>query len=218
MTCEHCLGADEIFDEKGAKKNLKKYRKKGLTGASKHLFEGIKAHSNGSLTVLDIGGGIGGIHLELIKMGFQKATDVDASSGYIKMAKDESQRQDQQDKVSYFFGDFVDHHTQLENHDVVVMDKVVCCYPHFNDLLTNAMDKSNEILALSYPKSNLPGRLLVSLGNFFFKFKGSKFRAFMHPNAEIRAVIKSGGFERLYYKSTIPWNIEVYRKRKLVDR
>lgn len=212
MTCNHCCGADKLFNYKKAKSQLKKYRKKGPLKTSRNLIDGIKSVQNGSSSLLDIGGGIGAVHLELIKEGISSVTNIDASSSYLELAKEESGRQGASDKITYFQGDFLDHAIDLEKHDIVVLDKVICCYPSMPDLLKASISKSEKILALVYPKNNVLGRAIISFANFVFKMKRNSFRIFLHSNEEIRNQINQAGFQLASRKTVYPWNIEVYQR------
>jgi len=212
MTCEHCCGADTFFNEKEARKQLKRYRKKGPRKTSYNLIQGIKSIKNGSNSLLDIGGGIGVVHLEMIKDGISRVTNIDASSSYLKLARDESERQNVQDKINYFQGDFLDEQKTLNKHDIVVLDKVICCYPYMPDLLNASINNSNKILALVYPKSNILGKIIFAMGNITLKIKGNPFRIFLHSNQNVRNKIEKAGFHRVFYKTVYLWNVEVYER------
>ena len=210
MTCDHCCSADKLFNNKKARKQLKRYRKKGPLKTSNKLIQGIKSAKNGFTSLLDIGGGIGAVHLELLKEGINSVTNIDASSSYLELAKEESERQNVADKITYYEGDFMDHIDAVDKHDIVVLDKVICCYPHMLDLLKASINKTNNILAIVYPKSNLVGRIIISFGNLMFKLKKDSFRIFLHSNEEIRNHITNSGFILTSYQGVYPWNIEVY--------
>ena len=212
ITCEHCCGADKLFDEKSARKQKKRYLKKGPRKTTRKLIGLITESMNGASSLLEIGGGIGAVQMELMNAGLKRVTSVDASSGYIKVARELSSSKGYSDQVHYLEGDFMNHERSIDTHDVVVMDKVICCYPHFEALLSTSMSKSTSILAVVYPKSNFGGRILVRMGNLYFRFKGNPFRSFMHDNQIIRSRIKEGGFELKGAKTVYPWNVEVYRR------
>ena len=76
MTCKHCVGAESIFDQKEAQKHFKRYQNKGPRKTSKTLIKGIIKHMNGASSVLDIGAGIGAVHLESMKNGVKKAIQI----------------------------------------------------------------------------------------------------------------------------------------------
>lgn len=83
MSCNHCCGANQQFNLKSAKKDLKRYFKKEPLKPTKLLTEALKSVDLKGLSLLDIGGGIGSIPLQLIPHGLNKVTNVDASEGYI---------------------------------------------------------------------------------------------------------------------------------------
>src|SRR5210317_2078811 len=87
MTCNHCCGADRLFDLKGAKKELKKYKKKGPGKSSKRIISFIFANDTLGKSLLDIGGGIGALQWAFFKQGGIKTFDVDASLGYLNVAE-----------------------------------------------------------------------------------------------------------------------------------
>ena len=148
ITCEHCCGADKIFDEKSARKQLKRYLKRGPRKTTRKLIESILSTMNGASSLLEVGGGIGCVQVELLRNGIERVTNVDASSGYHIVAKELAEKEGFIGKISYHEGDFMDHVKSLEKHDVVVMDKVICCYPHMDDLLYEAIGRTNDVLAL----------------------------------------------------------------------
>ena len=212
MTCQHCCGADTIFDDKEALKQIKRYHRNGPRKTSRLLIEGIKNNLNGEKNVLDIGGGIGAVHHELLKTGLDAATQVDASMSYLNEAKKESERNGFQKRIDYLHGDFLDLKSEIEIHDVVVLDKVICCYPHMKELLSQSSLKTGSMIALVYPKSNWIGKTIIQSGNILFWFKRNPFRVFLHSNEQVRTQLKNDGFDRLYYKVSYPWNIEVYTR------
>ena len=59
ISCEHCCGAEQVFDLKEAKKQLKHYHKKGPRKTSRKLIQAIKFLSSNDKSLLEIGGGIG---------------------------------------------------------------------------------------------------------------------------------------------------------------
>ena len=88
MTCKHCCGADQLFNLKGAEKELKKYRKKGPGKVTTKLIELLTGHDDlAGKTLLDIGGGIGAIQWGFLENGGKYTIDVDASNGYQHVAR-----------------------------------------------------------------------------------------------------------------------------------
>ena len=60
MSCSsHCCGAEKVFDDKGVKKSLKKYRKKGPEKFNQKMIDALSKEGIKDLSLLDIGGGLG---------------------------------------------------------------------------------------------------------------------------------------------------------------
>ena len=79
MICPQCVGVEKLFDEKYAQRDLKRYLRKGPVKTTRLLIEAIRAEGVKDLSLLDIGGGIGAIQLELFEAGVSRALDVDAA-------------------------------------------------------------------------------------------------------------------------------------------
>ena len=86
MDCCTVNGLDQEFTRSWARKESRSYRKKGLNKRVGKLLGFLKAEGLREATVLDIGCGIGALHLELLKQGARKATGVDVSPAYIEEA------------------------------------------------------------------------------------------------------------------------------------
>jgi len=91
--------------------------------SSPPVAEGVAGAS-----VLDIGGGVGVLHHELLQVGAASATGVDGSAAYIDAAMEEAQMQGHAGRVGYHHGDFVAVAKDIEPAEVVTLDKVICCY------------------------------------------------------------------------------------------
>ena len=59
-------GYRQIFSERGARQQARDYRRSGLDGTSRQIVALLKARSVESLTLLEVGGGIGAIQIELL--------------------------------------------------------------------------------------------------------------------------------------------------------
>ena len=75
------------FDARHAAGKLRAYRRKGPVGLTRALIEALAAGGIDGQTVLDIGGGVGAVHHELLRSGAATAVDVDASRAYIAVAR-----------------------------------------------------------------------------------------------------------------------------------
>src|SRR5207237_2152264 len=81
-------GYRQIFSEKNAAGEAKRYRRKGLDGTSKRIFDFISERGVEGKTLLEVGGGIGAIEIELLKAGMARATHVELTPTYAAAASD----------------------------------------------------------------------------------------------------------------------------------
>src|SRR5436190_16718986 len=126
-----------LFSRKFAARDLKRYRKRGLTGTSRALVD-LAGDVSGA-SVLDVGGGIGAIELELLERGAERATNVELSGGYEEAAAELLAERGLVERVERRVADFVAA-ADIVPHDVVVMHRVVCCYPDVDALVGAAAE------------------------------------------------------------------------------
>ena len=91
--------------------------------------------------------------------------------------------------------------------DVVVLHRVVCCYPDYARLLTAAAGHAKRLLVFSYPPENVLSRMIIGGENLLRRLSRNDFRAFVHPpNAMIRAA-QAEGMSVRYRHRGLSWNI-----------
>src|SRR6266498_407461 len=212
MPCNCCEITDNAFSEEEAKAELKTYRKKGPANQTKLILRAIRSLNLKNAILLDIGGGIVAIHHELLEDVAAQATHVDASSAYLKEAKEEAARHGHNDRVNFIHADFTDVANDLPKADIVTLDRVVCCYPDFRKLLKEAAEHSKRALALTYPRETWYLRLGFSIINFFQRLRKDPFRVFLHPVSEMRSLLKQEGFEQVSMRRLFVWEMVLYQR------
>src|SRR5688572_11097889 len=193
MPCNCCEITDKAFTEEEAKAELRTYRRRGPMNQTKLILEAIRSLGLKDADLLDIGGGIGAIHHELLEDVAREATHVDASSAYLKEARQEASRRGHSARVNFIHADFTDVANQLPEADIVTLDRVVCCYPEFRRLLKAAADHSQRALAFTYPRETWYLRFGLKVANFFQGLRRDPFRVFLHPVNEMDALLKGQG-------------------------
>lgn len=211
MTCKHCCGADHFFDKKSATKEMNKYKRKGPRKSTKKLLQSLKHTGFQGKTLLDIGGGIGAIMWAFTQEGGKHITDVDSSSGYVEVAQSHAEELNIR-HANFIIADFNDVHDEIEKHNLVTLDKVVCCYPDYKTLLSNAMSKTTDTLAITMPLGGLVSKTLEKLTGLYFSFKNNPFRTYIHDPIKVQAYIESGGFRLVHGEMSFPWLIRVYKR------
>lgn len=212
MPCNCCEITDNAFSEKEAKTELKGYRRKGPPKQTRLILEAIRSLQLKNAQLLDIGGGIGVIHHELLDDVAREATHVDASSAYLKEAKQEAARRGHVERVRFVHADFTDVANDLPQADIVTLDRVVCCYPDFRGLLKAAAGHGKSALALTYPREVWYLQIAFKVLNFFQNLRRDPFRVFLHPIAEMDSILRSEGFERAALRRLLVWEMALYQK------
>ena len=141
--------------------------------------------------MLEVGGGVGAIELELLAAGADSATNVELSGEYEEEAASLLAERGLGGRVDRRVGDFVEE--PVEPHDVVVMHRVVCCYPDVDRLVGVAAAHTRRRLLLTYPRERPWTRAGIRAINVFMRLSGSGFRAFVHPVARMTAAAQLEG-------------------------
>lgn len=77
--------------------------------------------------------------------------------------------------------------------DVVVLHRVVCCYPDVTRLLGSAADHARRQSVFSHPPRNALSRAVVGTENLVSRLSGRDFRTFAHPPESMLAVLAEHG-------------------------
>lgn len=201
-----------VFFSRWSKRYAKQFRKKGLEKVQRYLLEGVKREPIQAKNIIDIGCGVGSLHLTLLKEGAAHSVGIDISEGMIDQAKKFSSELGMQDKTQYVLGDFVGLADSLQEGDITLLDKVVCCYEDLDSLVKTSTAKTKTMYALSHPKENLIMKALFKMQIALGKLFRWKFRPFWHDWQRMRSQIATQGFELIYENSTIVWQVLVYKR------
>ena len=144
-------------------------------------------------TVLEIGGGVGEIHLELLQRGAASATSLELSPAYDADAQQLLADRGLTERVHRRQLDLAVEPTAVEPADVVVLHRVVCCYPDYARLLAAAAGRTRRHLVFSHPPRNVVSRTILGMQNLALRMSGSEFRTFAHPPAAMLAVLAESG-------------------------
>jgi magnesium-protoporphyrin O-methyltransferase len=204
--------AIELETIKWAKLDLKRYRDKGPDKTTAILLNFLKEEGVKGLTLLDIGGGVGAIHHELLKYGMRHAANVEASTAYIEAAKDEAERRGLTDRIQFYHGDFVELAEDVPLADIVTLDRVICCYDDAKGLVNHSAAHTHKFLGLVYPRVTWWAKILLILENFYYRIRKSPFRTFLHATESVDAIIRANGLTPKRYHKTLMWQVVVYAR------
>jgi hypothetical protein len=177
---------DAVFTSKYARRTARKLRASGLDDTAARMVDFVVGQGIDGATVLEIGGGVGGLHLELLRRGARTATNVELSSAYDAEAAELLDEAGLTGRVDRRIVDLAADPEAVPRADVVVLHRVVCCYPDFPRLLGAAADLARRVLVFSYPRPHVLTRAGTWLENLGYAARGQDFRTFVHsPSAMV---------------------------------
>ena len=207
--CCNPRGCDEFFNPRFARKMARRYRKRGLDKPSRRMVEFLEQHADlDGATVLEIGGGVGEIQLELLKRGAARTLNLELSNAYEQEAAALAREAGMQDRIERRLHDIAVAPDAIEPVDIVVLHRVVCCYPDYETLLGAAATRARRALVFSHPPRNVVSRSLLGAQNLLFKVMRREFRTFAHPPKAMLAVLQRNGLEPAFAHHGIPWQID----------
>lgn len=208
--CCSVNGLAQMFGGRTARREAREFRKNGLSKRIGVLVDRLPADGVEGAQVLDIGGGVGGAHHELLRRGAAGAVLVEVSPAYTAAARDLAQEFGHADAVEYRNGDFVALSEEIEPGDIVVLDRVVCCYPNMPALLETSAARSRRYYLLVAPRENWLLRAFertIRLGMWLLR---RKFRFFLHSLAEIDRRLEIRGFKKTFEAESLLWRSTLF--------
>ncbi|WP_028057151.1 class I SAM-dependent methyltransferase [Candidatus Solirubrobacter pratensis] len=205
--CCNSRGCEWFFSARFARRVTQRYRKRGLDKPSRRIVEFLEARGVQGATVLEIGGGVGEIQLELLKRGAARTINLELSPAYDEQAAELAREAGVADRVDRRLHDIAVDPDGVEGADVVVLNRVVCCYPDYERLLGAAADHADRLLVFSHPPGNLLWRSIAAAQNLAFRVMRQEFRSFAHPPAAMLAVLEHHGLRRTFTRRGLPFRV-----------
>jgi SAM-dependent methyltransferase len=203
---------DDRFDARSAELQLREYRRNGPGAWTRRLIDELAAGGVEGSTVLDIGAGVGAVHHALLEAGAERAIDVDASGPYIDAARGEAARRGLADRIEYRKGDAVTLAPELPPADLVALDRVVCCYPDMEGLVTAAASRTRRRLGMILPRDDAWVRALLALGNGWNALRGDPFRLHAHRTTDVTRVATAAGLVERSAHRGVFWQSLVFER------
>jgi len=198
-------GYDAVFGDGFARRRARHYRKHGLNATALRMVEYLAGNGIEGASVLEIGGGVGEIQLELLRRGAARATNLEIASSYEDEARQLIERDGMTGRVSRRLLDIAQDPDAVEPADVVVLHRVVCCYPDYERLLSAAAGRARRMLVFSHPPDHVLARAALWVENSYLRLRGESFRAFVHPPDAMVAVLADAGLTPRYRHRGSAW-------------
>lgn len=191
---------------------MRAYRRKGLDPMASNMFRYLTSRGVDGSDVLEVGGGIGVLQLELLKAGARSSVNVELSAGYEEAAAELAAETGFEERLTRRVGDFVELQDEVDEADIVVMNRVVCCYPWMGRLMGAAARKTKSLLAIVVPRDRWWVKTGQTIGNGYMAFRKCDFRAFVHPVTEIRSVAEHSGLALVHSDQNLIWQTLVLER------
>ena len=200
-------GCDRFFSKRFARRVARRYRKHGLGKTERVMVSYLESAGLAGATVLEVGGGIGELHVELLKRGAERAVNLELSPAYDEEARKLLAESGLEGRVERRMHDIAVEPEAVEPVDVVVLNRVVCCYPDYERLLGAAAAHARRALVFSYPRRNAISRAIVSVQNAGFRLARREFRVFTHPPEAMVAVLREQGLAPRFAHDGAVWRV-----------
>ena len=200
-------GYDIMFGAAFSRRLARRYRRRGLDRTATRIVDVVARHGVEGASVLEVGGGVGAIQLELLRRGAARTTNLELAEAYEADAAALAREAGVADRVSRRHVDLARSPEAVEPHDVVVLHRVVCCYPDHQALLTAAAEHARRLLIFSHPPRNPFTRAAAAGENLLFRVRGSPFRTYAHPPDAMMAAAGTSGLQLAYHRRGLAWHI-----------
>jgi magnesium-protoporphyrin O-methyltransferase len=200
-------GYQETFGDGFARRVSRRYRQRGLDRTQRRLVDFLAERGIEGASVLEIGGGVGELQVELLRRGADRATNLEISENYEAEAAALLRETGLADRVTRRLHDIATAPDEVPEADVVLLHRVVCCYPDYERLLGAAATHARRLLVFSHPPRNLVIQAVQGMENLVRRLQGNDFRAFAHPPAAMVEVVQANGLTQQYRHQGIAWTV-----------
>jgi magnesium-protoporphyrin O-methyltransferase len=193
-----------------------RYKKDGLSKSSRIMMNWLIEHGLGGRNLLDLGCGAGTFSVEALKNGASTCVGIDLAPEMIMAADSLAAEMGLSTRAKFHLGNAASE--ELPPAEVVVMDKVICCYPELDSLLKNASSSSREIVCCVVPRDQglwkWPLRLAARTGNLIYRLRRRKLNWFyIHSLKAIDGFLREAGFAREKTAPSRMWLALLYKRR-----
>ena len=207
--CAHDHAAARLFS-RFARCYRRRFARGHFEPVQRRLLDALSELGLEGAELLEIGSGVGALHLHLLEQGVARAVGVDLSPKMIEEARSWAEERGLGERVDYRVGDYLVLADEIAPVDITVMDKVICCHPLGPELVATALPHTRRALALSYPRISAITRMGARLVNGVMALLRSEFRVYLHDPETIEAVAKHHGFLKRREGTAGFWQFQLF--------
>lgn len=201
-----CAPADECCREYAARADWP-------ADVSRRLFEALASIGLEDRSVLEVGCGYGRMLVGALLGGARSAMGVELDDEAVSEAVARADREGVASRCSVILGDGA--LLSLPRHDVVILDRVICCYADAERLVDRTVAAAALAYAFSLPESRglrgVRNRVVYGLEAVWDTLRGNG-RTYLHDVRRVEARLSEAGFRRLSSGRAGKWYLAVYRR------
>ncbi|MEE9181591.1 MAG: methyltransferase domain-containing protein [candidate division NC10 bacterium] len=187
----------------------------GLAESSRVLLDELAFRGLTGKRLLDLGSGVGSFSFEALKRGADSTVGIDLSPEMVSLASRLSVELGMGERAHFSVGNAAT--TDLPASEIVVLDRVLCCYPERAELLRNSAQASTEFVAFVVPRNEgllrLLGIPIMTVLNFITRSRGGMTHG-LPDIAALDRTLTAEGFTRVFKRGSGMWLEFIYERGK----
>ena len=149
---------------------------------------------------------------ELLQAGADRGEVVELVSAYEPYARELAREKGIEDRTTFRVADVLDDPEVVEQADIVVLNRVVCCSPDGVALAGRAARLARRTLLLSFPRDVFWMRVGIRAVNTGYWLRRSSFRVFAHRGAALLAAAEAEGVLVADFGRGTFWEFAAFRR------
>jgi SAM-dependent methyltransferase len=185
-----------------------------MGNVTRRLLDALVELGPAGRSVLEGGCGPGALLISLLDAGAGPGIGIDLSPEAIEYARERATKAGVTERAEFIVGDAAV--TNVEPHDWVVLDKVICCYAHMDALLERTLAEAKSVFAFAVPVSwgwrGVVARTLLGIEAVTLRLLRRACPAYVHDVRAIEARLATAGFGSIVSEELGWWHIGVFAR------
>ena len=194
------------------------YDEKGLKKHTKFIFDYFDHLDLTEFTLLELGCGVGGLLFKFLDMDAKHIYGIDLSEQMIRKAKENANKFNYEQQSSFVIGEFnVDAKKLLSINqaDIVIADRVLCCYPVPMDIMEQILRYNPKYIVIVQPRKNILVRklldLTITLKQIKWRVKRPKLDIPFVPVKTYTEFLAASKFTQVLQRFRYFWEVIIYQ-------
>jgi magnesium-protoporphyrin O-methyltransferase len=178
---------------------------------SRALYERLGRLGFAGRSVLEIGCGYGRLLIGALVAGARAGTGVELDPEALDEARERAEEAGVAARCTLLRGDGAE--LELPPHDMVVLDRAICCYPDGDRLLDRSLALAGRAYAMTVPESRgmwgAWNRVAYTVGGMLDYLRGEE-RVYLHDVGRMERRLSAAGFALDHAERIGKWHLGIY--------